>query len=610
MSDLPKHQLKKFFGILKRLFSIAPPRRSLIAASILCIALSSIFQMFGLGLVVPVLNGLAERNQFAGIEHAPILGDLIKAWRLNDWQIFLFLMGLIFVSAALENLCMLLGQIFSARISTNAMHNLRLAAFDRYLLFSKTFYDRHKSGELGTLVVTVVTQMGGLIEQLARMLILISFATVFFLLMLIISWQLTVVAAILLPITHLLSRSIGAKIQRSAKEELGELLNLSNHTQDVLANMQLVHLSGAETIEHIRFEKISREVLRHGFNVRRKRYAAPRIVDIVDSLGVVIVVCLSVFLYFSTGAESPGRFFVYFLSLRRFTSHLEQLTAVWSLCLEWSAYAERFLWIFDNEDKHFIPDGSKICSGVKEHITYKNVSFSYDPESPVLHDLSFEAKRGSIIALVGATGAGKTTLLSLLPRFYDQSAGSIEIDGIDIREFQLKSLRSKIALVSQDALIFNDSILNNITYGLGKDITIQQVESVLHAAHLHEFVMKLPKTMHTEVGTKGVRLSGGEKQRLSIARAILRNPEILILDEATSALDSETELRIQLALESLFKGRTVFVIAHRLSTVAKADLVLVLESGRIIERGSPDELLERKGRFFEYWEIQQGAMRQ
>jgi len=247
--------------------------------------------------------------------------------------------------------------------------------------------------------------------------------------------------------------------------------------------------------------------------------------------------------------------------------------------------------------------GTRRVEGLKEGIQFDQVSFAYEDEL-VLRDVSFEARRGDVIALVGASGAGKSTLVDLIPRFYEPTSGTIRVDGADARDISLPSLRALTGIVSQDTVLFNDTVRNNIAYAAGERFTQEQIERAARAANAHEFITALPQGYETVLGERGTRLSGGQRQRLAIARALLEDPPVLILDEATSALDTESERLVQEAIDRLLEGRTVFVIAHRLSTVVNANLILVLDQGRIVERGTHEELLGRRGTYHRLHSLQ------
>jgi len=261
--------------------------------------------------------------------------------------------------------------------------------------------------------------------------------------------------------------------------------------------------------------------------------------------------------------------------------------------------------VLDDHEKYFVPDGQVEFTGLKREIEFHHLNFSYPGHIQALKDITFSIDKGKMTAIVGSSGSGKTTLVHLIMRFYDSLPGSLKIDGVDIRDFSVASLHSKIALVSQDALLINASLRFNLTYGMnGEVVKEEKMNDILERARLSDFVKNLPMGLETEIGDRGIRLSGGEKQRVAIARAILHNPEILLLDEATSALDTQTEQLIQEAIDELIKDKTGIVVAHRLSTIQHADKVIVIEKGRMVEEGSLQMLLSSKGKFYEYWEAQ------
>ena len=294
---------------------------------------------------------------------------------------------------------------------------------------------------------------------------------------------------------------------------------------------------------------------------------------------------------------------VFMMMVMRLLPPLKQISQAPTTAQQAIAAAERLFDVIDRPTEAQMDRGTRTITAFDRAVEFQNVSFAYDDE-PVLRDVSFVARRGTVVALVGASGAGKTTLVDLIPRFYEPTNGSIRIDGVDTRDITLGSLRALTGIVSQDTVLFNDTVRNNVAYGAGGRYTQDQIERAARAANAHDFITALPLGYDTILGERGTRLSGGQRQRLAIARALLVDPPILILDEATSALDTESERLVQEAVDRLLTGRTVFVIAHRLSTVVHADLILVLDHGRIVERGTHGELLAERGTYFRLHSLQ------
>ena len=303
------------------------------------------------------------------------------------------------------------------------------------------------------------------------------------------------------------------------------------------------------------------------------------------------------------GETSPPSFIVYFYLVLNATGKFSMLTNFRSHLASAHGPLKRVSEVLNDQDKYAVPSGDQSFSSLKESIEFKNLNFKFPDGKEVLSQLSFKVEKGSMTAIVGPTGAGKTTIINLLLRFYDCPSGTIFMDGEDVRNFNLESLRKHMSLVSQDVQILHESLRHNVAYGLG-DVSDEDVTKAINRARLTEYVSSLPEGLDTMLGDRGVKLSGGEKQRVSIARALLKGVEILILDEATSSLDSETEKLIQEAIDDAISGKTAIVIAHRLSTIKHADKIVVIENGRCVEQGSLDELLESKGRFAEMWEAQ------
>jgi ATP-binding cassette, subfamily B, bacterial MsbA len=370
-----------------------------------------------------------------------------------------------------------------------------------------------------------------------------------------------------------------------------------------VSGIRLVKSFGGEGYEDRRFTDASHRYSAGMVRINRVSALSQPLTEIIGMAIAVMVLWIGALDVLGNRGMDGASLIVFMTLVMRLLQPIKQAFQVPTLAQQALASAERLFDVLDRSTETQTDRGTRVVSTFDRAVEFDDVSFAYGNE-PVLENISFVAPKGSIVALVGASGAGKSTLVDLIPRFYEPKAGTIRIDGADTRDITLPSLRSITGIVSQDTVLFNDTVRNNIAYGAGARFTNEQIEQAARAANAHAFISELPQGYETVLGERGTRLSGGQRQRLAIARALLIDPPILILDEATSALDTESERLVQEAVDRLLAGRTVFVIAHRLSTIVHADLILVLDRGRIVERGTHAELLKQRGVYFRLHSLQ------
>ena len=397
--------------------------------------------------------------------------------------------------------------------------------------------------------------------------------------------------------------SLTAKVREASFEIPKANKAFTSSALSFINGIRTVHASGTQEFERKRYYAATREVYQSQFGLIK---LSSMVQPIVEGLGATLLVGMVVVSYgllISTGRLKAAELLTFLFVLIRTTPLVSSLNGVRVTFISSQGSLGAVTDLLRRDDKPYFKDGKKQFTGLQRSIDFESVDFSYNPGEPVLHDITLSIKRGETTALVGSSGAGKTTLADLLPRFYDPTRGRVLVDGVDLRELKINSLRQKMAIVSQDTFIFNTTVRENIIYGV-EDASDSDIYEAAQMANALAFIQDLPLGFETVLGDRGVRLSGGQRQRIAIARALLRNPEILILDEATSALDSVTENLIQESLEKLSKGRTVIAIAHRLSTISGADKVVVMEKGRIVEQGSYQDLLKERGKLWNYHQMQ------
>ncbi|MFZ0455835.1 MAG: ABC transporter ATP-binding protein [Ignavibacteriaceae bacterium] len=428
---------------------------------------------------------------------------------------------------------------------------------------------------------------------------------VFLLIALSISWQLTLLSLVVMPISALLIGWIGIKLRKQSSLVQAKMADITSILQETISGVKIVKAFGMENYENNKFKKETHNYFKLMLKIVRVRNTSSPITEFLSvAIGVVIIYYGGV-LVLQQHSLKASEFLGLLFAIFQLMPPIKELSSVNNRIQESSAAGDRIFEILDTKPNIKNADNPKVIDGFKNSLVFDNVSFQYeDSVEPVLRNVSFNLNKSEIVALVGPSGGGKSTLVDLIPRFYDPTGGRIIIDRTDIKEISIESLRGLMGIVTQETYLFNESIKNNIAYGLGEfpmDIIIQAAKT----ANAHNFIMELPQGYDTIIGERGTKLSGGQRQRLSIARAILKNPEIMIFDEATSALDNESELLVQEAIERMMENRTTFVIAHRLSTIRNANRILVLDRGQIIQMGRHDELIEDvDGLYRKFYEMQ------
>ena len=552
---------------------------------------------------------LADHSQFTG-KGALTLNEKLKYWtnslilRETPHETLKILCISIMVVFLTKNVFLYMKNFFMTLVQFHLITELRNRLYKHFNALSFSYFDQKKSGELTSIVINDVANLRrALGSSFHQLLVEPINLLAFILLLFIISWKLALLSIIILPIAGLTILSIGRSIRRKSKRTAAMIAGITNIITETLSSIRVVKAFAMEEYEVQRFFKETHHYFQLILRRAKLRLLASPITETIGVMIGVLLLWVGGLEVLSGEGLTPEDFLRFILLLFAMMDPLRKLSKVNVALQTGAASAERVFSILDTPptivDK---VDAVKIDS-FKEKIRINNVSFNYESDDKVLKNISFEIEKGSIVALVGSSGAGKSTLADLIPRFYDVNNGGITIDGHDVRDLSLNSLRRLMGVVTQETILFNDTVRANIAYGQ-KDVYDDQVISAAKAANALEFINDLADGFETVIGEKGIKLSGGQRQRLAIARAIMKNPPILILDEATSALDTESERLVQKALETLMANRTVLVIAHRLSTVTNANKIILLDKGEIKEVGTHNELMEKEGLYSNLYNIQ------
>lgn len=574
---------------------------------------SAFFEGTTVGFIASFLQGLTNPNEAPIHTGIDWFDTVFLATKASAEQRIYRLSALLLIGVWLRAGFDYLARIYGKKASLNLVDCLRRQIFNQLASFRLSFYASAKPGALISTLRGEVKEVQKAFDLLANFFVFTSKLLAYMLAMLLLSWQLLLSSVFVFGLLSMGLTALTSRVREASFEVPKANKVFTARALAFVSGIRTVHASGTQAMEARRYNQATQEIYQAQMGVLR---LSELMQPIVEGAGATLLVGLVIFSYsllIAAGRLTAAELLTFLFVLLRATPLFSQLnsTIVSFIAVQGSLSAVSD--ILQRDDKPYLEDGTQMFEGLQQSIDFESVDFAYDEDERVLSDITLSIRQGETTALVGASGAGKTTLADLIPRFYDPSRGRILVDGLDVRDLNINSFRSRMAIVSQDTFIFDTTVRENITYGVAADdsmadgtasISNQAVYEAAQMANALEFILDLPQGFDTVLGDRGVRLSGGQRQRIAIARALLRNPDILILDEATSALDSVTERLIQESLARLAEGRTVIVIAHRLSTIVGADKVVVLEQGKIMEQGDYPALLARKGALWKYHKMQ------
>ena len=605
-----------------RLLTFARPMKKYAIPYFFYTLLHALFNTCNFVMIIPMLRTLFDQGQMlTSVTSMPsfefsvdyltqLLNYLLYSLYGTDYNttnILIFLAGFVTLSALLSNLFRYLGQRTVENLRINSFRNIRNQVFDNIMGINLSYFSSARKGDIMSRITSDVESVRYCLVSTLQVVFREPFLIIGYVVaMVAISWELTLFAIIYLPVIALIIGRVVKKLRHpalKAQQNFGELTSVLDES---LTGVKVIKAYNAEGFFRGKFAAINHK---YSEITRRMMYRQQLASPMSEFLGIAAAAGLLIFggtLILEGNSPLDGSGFIAYLAIfTQITRPMRAFTDAFANINQGLAAGSRVLELIDTKSTITSPeDGGAKIEEFKDSIEFRNVRFQYEENHDVLTGINFTVKKGQTVALVGPSGGGKSTTSDLIPRFYDVMEGEVLVDGTNIKDFNLQSLRNVMGIVSQETILFNDSIENNIRLG-NESATLEEVERAAKIANAHDFIMETTDGYQTNIGDRGTKLSGGQRQRLSIARAILKNPEILILDEATSALDTESEKLVQEALNKLLAGRTSVVIAHRLSTIKSADKIIVIDQGRIVEEGTHAELIENNGVYAKLVNLQQ-----
>lgn len=593
----------------RRLLIYLRPYAGLMGGTIFGRIGASVLDGYSFALLIPFLNALfgsasiiPEQAGWLGRVLERTIGRLVNpSDPMGSLQNVILI---ILATVIAKNLLIWWSGQLGVKVQEHVTRDLRDAVYAHVQRLPLSYYTHTRTGQVISRVLSDTDQTKALITAIiTQALQNASLVVVYVAVLFAISWRLTLLSLVAAPLLILALQPLLKRLRsgyRLLRNDHGELMSV---LQEVVSGIRLVKSFGAEGYEERRFHDASFRYSKGLVRVTRYAFLAQPITEVIGTVVAVGLLWIGARQVVVEGTMEGAELIVFLTLVMRLLAPIKALSQIPTAAQASLAAAERVFEILDSPTETALDRGTREVTEVRDAISFEDVSFSYG-DAAVVSNVSFTAHRGQVVALVGPSGAGKSTLVDLIPRFIEPVDGRILLDGVDTREMRLASLRSLIGVVSQDTVLFNDTVRDNIAYGAEGRFSQERIESAARAANAHEFIAELPNGYDTVLGERGTRLSGGQRQRIAIARALLLDPPILILDEATSALDSESERLVQEAIDRLLQGRTVFVIAHRLSTVEHADQILAMDRGRVVERGTHAELLLRGGMYSRLYSLQ------